>query len=284
MEIIVSYLKNILITDRSKTIALLFFIFILKQLYPISQNNLSTLYYHVHFYGNYSPFVNQSNQTTDMPTIADFVDSGFYNSQKSDSLFMRIQKEENEEEKNRLNFFTSLDSMYFLNKKWGYPVEFVHSYTPLESLTASPTIVYEIKKELELNEYLFSKKNDKIMLLEDIKYKYETFYYSKKYYKFKIKKNALYAKVNGRYSLLFDRKKNKNGIKNYYGRFFYNQHYKTVSFLNYHFSDIFEFYLIDLKSSQKEIYLLWFDKDYNLIRKENINIGVINEGIILVNK
>lgn len=174
------------LNDFKIIIITLIFSLFLNHLYSILQNNLSTLYYHVHFYGNYFPFVNQSNKTIDMPTIVDVVDSDLYSSQKLDSLFMRIQKEENEEEKNKLNFLNNLDSMYFLNKKWGYPVEFDHSYTPPESLNTSPTIVYKIQRELSLDEYLFSKKNDKIMLLEDIKYKYETFNQSKKYYKFKI--------------------------------------------------------------------------------------------------
>jgi hypothetical protein len=236
----------------------------------------------VKFYGISSEFNDKDFYIQELPTISEVSDSNNTNYSHSDSTFNALEKHESIEEEIFLKKLHQLDLDYFNNSKWGYATEFNFLYSPPDTQVTTPTLVYIYKYNVNLDEYLFSKKGDKILLYEDNTYTYYNYEKSNKYVKYKIKNSSLYVKIGGKFELLFSKNNENSGIANYYGRFYFNKHYESIEFLNYSFNDIYEFYQIDLRSTSKGVILLWFDKNYNLIRRENINPWVTNEGFLFI--
>lgn len=259
---------------KLKYLYLIFFLTIVLNVNSINKLK-EYLIYDVSF--NKNSLVNESIEKNDKGNI----ENG-YILNTPDSLLVKIVNELNEEDSLYYQYLNGLTSSDFINRKWGYPdsLLFLENY-PDTSLSQTQ-IIYTKALFIEDCDYLFKKiKNNKIILYKDNSLHSDFLRTSKFVVDYKLAKDALFIRLNKKFIKLFDRVESINGIKNFYGKYFYNQHYDKIEFMGFLYQDVYEFYLIDLKSGENFLYLLWFDKEYNLIRIENINYdGVYTQGIL----
>ncbi len=201
------------------------------------------------------------------------------------TVFKQTKPFTNQVEKYEVKKLESRKLSDYRNKKWGYPKNSLFLYETDDTTKAIEQIVYVIKRIKNVRDFFFMKSSYNTMLIyEDYEKEFSLFQSSKKYVLYKIQDKCLWLNFNGEFEKVFERKKISQGLPNFYGKSFFNQHYKKIEFMNYTFKDIYEFYLIDLRSSYPREFLIWFDKNFNLVRFEKISEGTYNMGKIYINQ
>ncbi len=126
--------------------------------------------------------------------------------------------------------------------------------------------------------YMREHKTNKILLFQKLNKKYintsfENFLYdaippdSSEYI---IIKNKLLIKLDSiKFEDIFVTFNEPKMYKTKLGKILFKKHYKKISFFNKEYADIYEFYLFrKVYNTRWEKYLIWFDKNFNLIRIE----------------
>ena len=122
--------------------------------------------------------------------------------------------------------------------------------------------IYYLKKKSELSEMIFYINKNNINLGYLSPYKASSFPFVKN-------NDSLAIMINNEYVSLFKKTSKREKIKTILGLSVNYRKYDYVTFFGEKFCDVYEYFTTHFISGSYTHFLVWFDKDFNLIRSEN---------------